>query len=83
MPKDEQTFEGSIKQLEILIKELETGDLPLDDIISKYKESTALVKFCREKLDNADKTICDLLELDPSGRQIPLSIDMKGNDTNE
>lgn len=80
MPKKKRTFEDAVSELEGLVAELEKGSLSLEDILKKYKESTELIKFCRAQLDSADKEICELLQVDEKGEQIP--IDIKAEEKN-
>ena len=57
-----KTFEGAVEQLELIVKELETGDLPLEKAIKKFEEGVRLSKFCSKKLDETEKRITVLLE---------------------
>lgn len=57
----EETFESSLLKLEEIIRELEKGEIPLDDMVNKYTEATSLVKFCSEKLNNATNTVNKIL----------------------
>ena len=56
-----KTFESSIKELEKIITELESGSLDLDKSISKYTEAMKLIKFCEDKLNSASETINKLV----------------------
>ena len=60
MPK--KTFEQAIKQLEQIIQELESGDLPLEKAISKFEEGIQLSKFCSKILDETEKRITVLTQ---------------------
>jgi exodeoxyribonuclease VII small subunit len=57
----EETFETSLLKLEDIIRELEKGEVPLDDMVKKYTEAMKLVKFCSDKLNNATKTVNKIL----------------------
>ena len=57
-----KTFEGAVDQLEQIVKELETGDLPLEKAMKKFEEGIRLSKFCSKKLDETEKRITVLLE---------------------
>ena len=48
----DMTFEDKIKLLEEIIKDLESGEVPLDDAINKYTEAMKLAKECSDKLDD-------------------------------
>ena len=58
----EKSFEEALEELEIIIKELEMGNAPLDDAIKKYTEAMKLAKVCNDKLDNATKSVNKIRE---------------------
>jgi len=60
MPKT--TFEQSMKKLEQIVQELESGDLPLEEAMQKFEEGIKLSKLCSEKLDETEKKITLLLQ---------------------
>lgn len=61
--KDEMTFEDKIKLLEEIVKELESGEVPLDLAIEKYTEAMKLAKECSDTLNNvSDKVNKIMLE---------------------
>ena len=57
-----KTFEDAVEQLEQIVKDLETGDLPLEKAIKKFEEGVRLSKLCSKKLDETEKRIMVLLE---------------------
>ena len=57
-----KTFEGALEQFEQIVKELESGDLPLEKAIKKFEEGVRLSKFCSKKLNETEKRIMVLLE---------------------
>ena len=61
-----KTFEESLLKLEVIIRELESGEVPLDDMVKKYTEAMELVKFCNQKLANATETVNKILNRDGS-----------------
>lgn len=58
----ELTYEESMKELEQVVRELESGELTLDDSIIKFEKGMKLSKHCTELLENAEKKITVLLE---------------------
>ena len=62
----EVTFEDSLLKLENIIRELEKGEVPLDDMVKKYTEAMELVKFCNQKLASATETVNKILTEDGS-----------------
>lgn len=59
---EEMTFEESLKRLEEIVKDLENGNVQLDDAINKFKEAMDLSKTCNEKLKNAEENINKILK---------------------
>lgn len=66
---DETTLESALEKLDALVQEMETGELPLETLISKYEEGVGLAKFCRERLTSAEKRI-EIISRDTAGRAI-------------
>ena len=66
MAKNEEklTFEESLAKLEVIVKELENGTVPLDDAINKFNEAMILSKNCDEKLKQAEESINKILNND-------------------
>lgn len=57
----EKTFESALKELENIVKELESGNIELENAITKYTEAMALVKFCSDKLTTATESVNKIL----------------------
>lgn len=64
MKDKELSFEDNLKQLEVLVKELENGNVPLDEAITKFNEATILAKKCDEKLKKAEEMVSKILNDD-------------------
>ena len=60
--KKEKTFEESVRELETIVSDLESGELDLDKSIQKYTEAMKLIDFCEKKLNTATETINKLVE---------------------
>lgn len=50
-------FEEALAGLERIVRDLEGGDLPLDDALKLFEEGVRLSRFCGAKLDEAEKKI--------------------------
>jgi len=48
------SFEASLKRLEQIVEELESGEVTLDKALEMYEEGVELSKFCIEKLNQAE-----------------------------
>jgi len=64
-----KTFETAMKQLEQIVQELETGDMPLEKAIKKFEEGIQISKYCSGKLDESEKRIT-LLMRDSDGEKV-------------
>ena len=51
------TYEESMAELERLVARLESGDLPLDQLLSGYQRGAALLQHCRDKLQAVEEQI--------------------------
>lgn len=69
-PKNEQlqelTFEEALLGLEKIVRELESGEIPLEQAIANFQEGMNLAKVCRDKLDQAEQKI-EMLIADAAG----------------
>ena len=57
-----ESFENNIEKLEIIVTELEKGDLNLEESLAKFEEGIALSKECNKSLEEAEKKITILLK---------------------
>jgi len=64
MTKKDKTppFEKNIEKLQEIVEAIESGDLGLEETISKYEEGGKIIKACREILDKAELKITKLVE---------------------
>lgn len=60
----ELTFEENIKELENIVKSLESGEVPLDDAINKFKEAITIANTCDKKLKEASDSVNKILNKD-------------------
>ena len=60
----EKSFEESLIELENIVKDLENGNVPLDDAITKFNEAMKLAKSCNDKLDYAEESVNKILNKD-------------------
>lgn len=59
---EEKTFEESLVELEGIVKELESGNVDLDQAINKYSDAMKLAKSCNDKLNNATLQVNKILK---------------------
>jgi exodeoxyribonuclease VII small subunit len=72
MPKREQTkraaaaeqnFEAQLASLERIVRELERGDLPLEQSLELFEQGVRLSRECQERLNEAERRIEVLLRV--------------------
>mgnify|MGYP004489971283 CR=1 FL=1 len=54
-------FEELMEKLEKIVKELENGNIDLDDAINKYTEAMSIAKHCNERLNEATEKVNKIL----------------------
>ena len=52
-----KTFEASLNELERIVKQLEDGDLPLEESLKLFEDGVRLSRECRDRLTNAERRI--------------------------
>jgi exodeoxyribonuclease VII small subunit len=65
--KKPQTFESALERIEQIAAQMESNELPLDQLVVVYEEGLHLVRFCSERLDDAEKRL-QTIARDASGR---------------
>lgn len=61
-------LEKALADLESLVEDLETGDLPLDKAMKKFEEGVKLTRSCQAALKDAEQKVQLLLQ-DASGEE--------------
>ena len=67
MGKPKNSFEESMKKLEKIVQELDTGDHSLEESLQKFEEGLKLGKTCKETLEKAELRVRKLVENDDGG----------------
>jgi exodeoxyribonuclease VII small subunit len=65
----ELNFEGAMDRLERIVEQMESGKLPLEDLIVRYEEGMNLVKVCQERLAKAEQKI-EIIARNSAGKTI-------------
>jgi len=65
----ELNFEGAMDRLEKIVEQMESGKLPLEDLIVRYGEGMNLVKVCQNQLANAEQKI-EIIARNSAGKPI-------------
>ena len=65
----EINFEGAMDRLEKIVEQMESGKMPLEDLIVRYEEGMNLVKVCQERLANAERKI-EIIARNSAGKPV-------------
>ncbi len=55
--KPASSFEASLQELEAVVKEMESGDLPLERALELFEKGMRLSETCRKQLEEAETRI--------------------------
>lgn len=64
-----QSYEAAVAELERLVSSMESGQMPLDQLLGAYRRGAALLAFCRERL----KAVEDQVKVLEDGQLKPWS----------
>ena len=53
-------FEEAMQKLESIVDAMESGDLPLESLMTKFEEGTRLARLCQAKLAQAEVKVQQL-----------------------
>jgi exodeoxyribonuclease VII small subunit len=56
------SFEQAMEKLELIVSQLESGDVPLEKAIELFQEGMKLSQLCSQKLEQVERKIEILLE---------------------
>ena len=56
------SFEESLKKLEVIVDQLERGDLALEDSLKLFEEGVTLSAACKKELDEAEGKVQILMK---------------------
>ena len=51
------SYEAALQELEGLVSRLESGQLPLEQLLTGYQRGAQLLKFCRDRLEAVETQI--------------------------
>ncbi|MCG8602087.1 MAG: exodeoxyribonuclease VII small subunit [Verrucomicrobiales bacterium] len=67
-------FEDALAQLEELVGEMESGQMPLEELISNYENGTRLFQLCAKQLDAAEGRI-EMIRKNRNGESVVETFD--------
>ena len=72
----QKKFEEALKQLEDIVRDLESGDLCLEDSLKNFERGMKLIKFCSEKLEEVEQKV-NILIRESDGKYSTQPFDFK------
>jgi exodeoxyribonuclease VII small subunit len=66
MAEKQKTFEASLQELERIVRNLENGDLSLEESLKLFEDGVKISRQCQERLNQAERRI-EILMKDTDG----------------
>lgn len=63
-----KNFEDAVGELEQILSEMERGEVPLEQSLTRYERGNYLLQYCRQVLNKAEQQIEELSKAEP---QVP------------
>ena len=60
MQEESMKFEQAMTRLDEIVRQLERGDVPLENALSLFEEGTAMVRRCNDLLGEAEQKVVKL-----------------------
>jgi exodeoxyribonuclease VII small subunit len=57
-----KTYEEAYDELQLIVKEIEDGEISVDLLGEKVKRAGELIRFCKEKLFKTEQEVNDVLK---------------------
>ena len=61
---NELTYEQAMQRLEAMVQQMENGKIGIDELAERLREAQKLMKYCHEKLYEAEKNCKSLLNVE-------------------
>ncbi|GKW44386.1 MULTISPECIES: exodeoxyribonuclease VII small subunit [unclassified Planococcus (in: firmicutes)] len=75
MAEKEIMFNQAMEQLEEIVRQLEQGDVPLEEALTLYQKGMELSKVCHDKLQSAEKQLVTMMN---DGKEVSIDVEMDG-----
>jgi len=56
-PEQPATYEQALAELDRLVVQMESGQLPLDELLDGYRRGAELLNFCRTRLQGVEEQV--------------------------
>lgn len=65
---DTPSFEASLEKLQLLVKRMESGQLPLEEALQSFEEGVRLTRLCQQHLSAAEQKVEQLTRVSADGK---------------
>lgn len=55
-------YDDAMLELEELVREMEYGEISVDELSEKIKRSAYLIKFCKSKLKSTEENVAEIIK---------------------
>ena len=56
-PSEPSSYEAAVQELEQLVTQVESGQMPLDQLLQSYQRGAELLNYCRQRLQRVEDQI--------------------------
>jgi len=74
---ENRSFEDMLSRLDVIVRALEKGDVPLEQSLSLYTEGAELIRLCTARLNEAEQTV---VKLQKGADGAPVELPFPGED---
>ena len=60
--KKTMTYEESMARIEQIVRQIESGEMNIDDLAKNLKEAQELIKSCKDKLTKVEEDIKQIMQ---------------------
>lgn len=68
--EDEHDFQSALDRIRSIARDLEEGELALEEAMERYEEGLELIGFCEERLEDAELLIEEVDDSDPDNPEL-------------
>ena len=65
------TYEEAFRELKEIVNEIEEGDISVDELSTKVKRASKLIKICKDKLTSTEEDVNKILKELQENDEIP------------
>jgi exodeoxyribonuclease VII small subunit len=55
-------YKTAFEELQVIVSEIEQGEISVDELSAKVKRATELIKICKEKLSTTEEDVNNILK---------------------